>query len=583
MTDIEFDSGFDISDYLATVRRRRWPTMLLGVAIFATAAAVALFWPPTYRSSATILIEESDVPNDLVRSTVSTFADERLRIIQQRVMTTQNLLGIIDKFNLYEEARRTQPVGVIVNHMRSNIDLELVSADSSDARSGRSGKTTIAFNLSFDGSSPQMVQQVANELVTLYLSENQRTREEQAAGTAGFLTAESQRQAEQVQKLEAQLAQFKAEHAGSLPEEFEINTQLLDRTEGQLLEVVRQTQALRERQAFLESQLSSTDPYDTRDSGGSSVSSSGAQLRKLQAEYAEKSAKFGAQHPDVLSLRRQIQAMGNVDDGDLDRDTLKSQLRLLESDLAAAKERYGPEHPEVKRLTRSVESTKKLVSTAASGASKPASSYPGNPVYVQLQAQLSSVNAELDAIKSQTEALQKRAQGLEQRVFKSPEVERNYVALKRDYDSAVAKYEDLRAKESEAELAKTLESERMGERLSLIEPPALPTEPTKPNRPMILALGFVVAVVGSLGSSIALEMLGGRVYGGRQLASVAGYTPLAVVPFIETRRDRQRKRTYLLVAVIAAMVFAAAAALYLHNKVAPLDVLWAVLLNRLGI
>ena len=42
-------------------------------------------------STATILIEEPDVPADLVKSTVSTFANDRLQVIQQRVMTSQPL------------------------------------------------------------------------------------------------------------------------------------------------------------------------------------------------------------------------------------------------------------------------------------------------------------------------------------------------------------------------------------------------------------------------------------------------------------------------------------------------------------
>ena len=41
----------------------------------------------------------------------------------------------------------------------------------------------------------------------------------------------------------------------------------------------------------------------------------------------------------------------------------------------------------------------------------------------------------------------------------------------------VAKLTDLRERENEADLAKNLETEQMGQRLSLIEPPPMPTTP----------------------------------------------------------------------------------------------------------
>ena len=581
MTDILASDTIQISDYLATLRRRKWRIFLVGAIILTVALAAALFWPPTYRSSATILIEEPDVPGDLVKSTVSAFADERLQVIQQRVMTTQNLINVIDKFQLYQDERRTQPINQIVDDMREKINLELVSADATDPKSGRTGKATIAFTLSFDDRNAQTTQQVANELVTLYLSENQRTRDEQASGTAGFLTGESQRLSEQIQKLEAQLAQFKAEHAGSLPEEFQVNTQLLDRAEGQLLETMRQMQALRERQAFLQSQLGQVDPFQRSNVTDISLMDPKDQLRSLQAQYAAQSAKFGTKHPDVINLKRQIDALTASAGGDAGRSVLDDQLKKSEADLAAALQKYGPEHPEVKKLKRIIEATKEQIAATPVKAQS-SSGNPDNPAYIQLQAQLGGVNAEIDAARIQQEALQAKAKELEERVFKSPEVERVYIALKRDYDGAVAKYEEIKAKESEADLAKSLESERMGEKLSVIEPPALPTQPIKPNRPLILVLGLFLAGAGGIGSGILSDTLGGRVYGARQLAMALGDTPLAVVPMIVTRRDRRRAFLVWLLAILLVIAIGGAAALYLQIFVAPLDVLWTVLLNRFG-
>src|ERR1700690_1646612 len=57
---------------------------------------LAIPWPPTYRTGATILIEQQEIPQDLVRSAISSFADQRVQVISQRVMTTQNLMSLIE-------------------------------------------------------------------------------------------------------------------------------------------------------------------------------------------------------------------------------------------------------------------------------------------------------------------------------------------------------------------------------------------------------------------------------------------------------------------------------------------------------
>jgi len=45
------------------------------------------------------------MPQELVRSTVTSYADERVQVISKRVMTTETLLGIIRRYDLYPEQR----------------------------------------------------------------------------------------------------------------------------------------------------------------------------------------------------------------------------------------------------------------------------------------------------------------------------------------------------------------------------------------------------------------------------------------------------------------------------------------------
>lgn len=575
-------------EILSAVRRRMWLVILIVLGLSAAAVAAAMLWPPTYRSSGTILIEAPDIPNDLVRTTVSTFADQRLKVIEQRVMTTQNLIGIVNKFDLYPEERRRTPMNAIVGQMRRKIKLELVSADVTDPQSGRTRKATIAFTVSFDHDEAGRAQAVANELVTLYLSENLRSRQEQAAGTAEFLSEESRKLQGEIREMEGKLAAFKTENTRRLPEQLGMNTQLLDRTQGQLLEVMRQMLTLRERQAYLSAQLAQTDAQRLIAADGQQILSPQDQLRALEMRYVTLTAKFGANHPEVVSVRRQIEALSGRPVAGPSIQALTQRRAQLSAELAEAQKRFGDNHPDVLRLTRELAQVETQMSTATrdprplGGAPRFDDIAPTNPIYIQLQTQLAGVSAELNALQVQEQELRARAVELEERVIKTPEVERDYADMRRQYELLTGRYEQLRARESQADLAQSLEAGQRGERFSVIEPPVTPTSPIWPNRPAIILLGMVLAVAVGVGSTFGIDMLTGKLYGPRRLAALTGATPLAVIPYVRTSDEVARERTRWI--TLAALVIAAGIAglAYVHLYVQPLENLYWILMARLG-
>ncbi len=572
------------TDYLAAFGRRKWLVLLVTLSLASLALLVATFWPPIYRSSATILIEEPDVPSDLVRSTVSTFADERLQMIEQRVMTTQNLIGIIDKFGLYESERKTEPMAVVVEDMRDMIDLGVVSADVNDPRSGRTTRATIAFTVSFDSNAPRTAQQVANELVTLYLSENLRTRQEQAAGTTGFLHEESSRLAGRIEELETQLAAFKAKYAGSLPEQLTINTQILDRTQSDMLEIRRQLQAAQERQIFLQAQLAQVDPYSTTSVtfDGKPLLSAADRLRALEMQFLSISATYGPNHPDVKKLKREIDGLKGAAGGGSDAVALQERRQAISTELAQMQEEHGAEHPDVKRLQRELSNVEAAIAEGANSASVAAASpeRPNNPAYIQLQAQVNAAEADIAALKGQSIVVEAKLTAIEQRVMQTPEVERAYLEMKRDYDQTVQKYQEVRQKEGEARLAENLEAESKGEKFSVIEPPALPEEPVRPNRKLILLVGFALAMAAGVGSGALADSIDDRVYGQRQLAGLSGQPPLVVIPRVRNAGERNRVWALWILGVLAVVAGIVAALAYVHFMVMPLDVAFAMLAER---
>ena len=88
------------SEYLRIIKRKRWLVGGIAAVAIIGSAAVAVVLPAKYQSTATILIEEPAVSDDLTKTTDASFADQRLQLIQQRVMTTDKLIEVIDRVGL---------------------------------------------------------------------------------------------------------------------------------------------------------------------------------------------------------------------------------------------------------------------------------------------------------------------------------------------------------------------------------------------------------------------------------------------------------------------------------------------------
>lgn len=563
-------------DYLAVLKRRKWQFSLPALALFTISALGAVLWPPTYRSSAIVLIEEPAVPRDLVQSTVSSYASERVQVITQRVITTNNLVRIMDKYGLYLEERKQTPIGEIVEGMRDDIGLEMIEADVIDPRSGRAGTATIAFNIVFEHRQRETAQRVLNELVTLYLGENLRNRREKAAGTTEFLINESNKYGGLVSDLETKLATFKERHAGSLPDEFPVNLRLLERTDQELLEVRRQMQTAEEGKIYIESQLSQMDPYAPSGVYGDRIPTPAERYQVVQAEFISLSGVYGPEHPDVRRLAREIEALrkevGSVADvAKLERAQEEILLKLV-----TARERYSKDHPDIVKLKRQLDGVQTALSEAQEEINGQVERLDAlyNPAYVQLATQVEALSAEMRALQEQRAGLRAKLRLFEKRISDSPRVERDYLLLKRDYENALATYREVKAKLTSAEIGEALERERKSERFTLIEPPTLPTRPIKPNRIAILFIGLVLSLGAGVGSAAVFESADKSIHGPMQLAAVMGVRPIVVVGHIRNRAEVQRIWAQRVMVPLGVMCVLGAGLYIVNEFLQPLDVLW---------
>jgi len=240
--------------FLSYWRQRAIFVIVAGLAAV-VALAIALLLPPTYRAMGTILIEQQEIPQDMVRSVITSFADQRVQVISQRVMTTQNLLSLIERYGLYPEIRQKEPREVLLQRFRNDIGMQMISADVIDPRSGRPTQATIAFAVSYQNRSPELALKVANELTSLYLSENLTSRTQLSEQTSTFFTEQSTREAARIAELDKDLAAFKEKHHDELPELAQLNVTSMERTEMELRDAENRLSALDSQRVLLEAQL----------------------------------------------------------------------------------------------------------------------------------------------------------------------------------------------------------------------------------------------------------------------------------------------------------------------------------------
>jgi len=585
--------------YLAVARQRRvWLIASFAFGMMAT-VAMAVFLPSRFRSAGTILIEQQEMPQELVRSTVTSYADERVQVISKRVMTTETLLGIIRRYDLYAKERATDTREALLGKMRKDIGLKMISADVIDPRSGHPTSATIAFEVAFTSQNPDLAAKVANELTTLYLNENLNNRTQLARDAASFLESEGDRLNHRIGELEAELARFKDKHFHQLPELTQLNMQLLDHTDEELRTQAARQASLEQQKVYLEAQLAQIKPNSVVFSEtGERILTSSDRLKMARSQLDSARASYGPDHPDVVRLQRQVEGLekelsardkaGSVATGDADRNDLQRRLQSAQAALAVAEGKYSPEHPDRIRLQREVDSLQEQVAklpaatTAPAPTSKVGPTDADNPAYIQIQAQLAATLNDMDALAEQTAKLRARSEELTRNITLSPQVEQQYRELTRDYDNTRLKYQELRSKQSEAKVAQNLEADRKGERFTLIEPPLPPEEPVSPNRKLILIAGLILSGGLAAGVLWLLETFDSSVRGRFDLMKLTGVPPLALVPYIDTDSERMVTRRRVRIAwggaVASLFVFVALT----HFFYQPLDVLWFTWARRMG-
>ncbi len=478
-----------LHDILAIFRRRRMIFMLTAGSIFVATLLFTLSWS-RYRATTTVQIEQSEISTSAVNGedlTPQILADRRINQVQQKVMSTESLNKIIDALGLYPGSKKTMSAANRAKIMENSAHLDFITSNISNPAATQKESidqlSAIAFTLSFSYNDPKLAKAGLDALVKAFIDEDANQRRTQNEKTTAFLDAELKRLEDTIKDQEKKIAEFKAKFGESGPSAVMFNQQASLNNSLNLQTIENQITTNQATIATLRVQLASADPYapalDDTTKEGKMINSPKGQKKALQSQYATLIGRYGPQHPDVLKVRAQLEALNK--------------------------------EPANSTLVPSREAD--------------------NPLYLQLSAQLAAAEGQQNGLLAQRASLKAQQDKYNRFVAENPLVEQQMSELSLDLDNAKKRYATLTEKKSAAAMRANLEAGGNSARLTIINPSTIP-EGTTPSRKILLLAGTFFGILCGLAMVIVTEALSQAVRGANHLAGIVGVAPLVSVPHI---------------------------------------------------
>ena len=241
------------------------------------------------------------------------------------------------------------------------------------------------FELSFESENPEKAKQVTSRLASLFIDQNLQVREQQAEGTKSFINAETERLRKELEEQETVVNQYKAAHRYELPDQLDTNLRSLDQLRRELEANNLRLAALQERKGILQKQTVESDILGMDLLGGSLLGGSevgateNVQVQMKRKELDSLLQRYSSKHPDVVRLKKEIQALEAVS-----KDTISSKP------------------------------------ASSSRPASPTASPNVNPLKQVLQTQITDIDAEIQSLRSQGERMRSQVGVLQARVDNTP-------------------------------------------------------------------------------------------------------------------------------------------------------------------
>lgn len=512
--------SFSPQDIVRLIRQRLF-WFAIPFALFAIIGlALVSQLPPMYQSSARLIVEGQQVPDDIVLSTIQTEAMERLQLVRAQILARENLIRLGERHGVFGEERMTRTEKDELMKDRARI---VISQETLGRQRNRNSAAVVTVALSFTDPQAKRAQAVANDLLTQFEANNIELRRDQAGDTADFVLEEERKVRRSIQNLAAQIATIKSENPNALPDnrqfyESTVQRLLIDRnrTQGDLASARTALQQLQmQKSLFTSSELSPREQ----------------ELADLRSALSRARQQYQEGYPTIVQLRAQVLDLEREVDPEAFRKNAAAEVRTLGRNLAETRKGTSDYEETEDRIAELRSQLKNLPNTGATS----------SPGQVSYNGQVFALESRLESLERQEENLERQIVDMEARIAAVPAVESQLYDLEEERIREERDLADLQSKRNEAIRSQSLEAQAKGQRIRAIERPAAPDVPTSPDKPK-LALAVFALAAGLAGLLVLVpEVLFAKVQSKDHLAELLPDVPIIEVPRFKSADERVPK------------------------------------------
>lgn len=403
-----------ILDILRAVKFELYNKRVVAVAIFmlVTSGVLAFGYlmPKQYTSEAVLYADQSDILQPLLRGQAEVTQIDRINEAREMLQSRSFLEQVGLDTGLITGGETDQKRNGIISGLRQQVRMRVTNGNFLELR--------------YTSDSPDESFRVLSSVLNRFVERTVRKKRSESQGAFEFIDSQVKSYQHQLEEAEEKLKQFKANNQDGTEGNVLARIENLRRDIENLKLEIQQSEA---EVRLTKAQLEQEDPVRRVivDAGKSTAERRLAQLRQ---ELSSLLLKYHERHPDVVSVKAQIEDLEQKVAGQNDEDREGGVTEILE-----------------------------------------------NPVYESLKIQLSESTTQLAVQRNRLESLQRLLGEAFERSERVAENQAQLSELTRDYDVIRNVYEDMLQRREKARLSMTLDVQGEGVSYKIQEPASYPT------------------------------------------------------------------------------------------------------------
>ena len=266
-----------------------------------------------------------------------------------------------------------------------------------------------------------------------------------------------------------------------------------------------------------------------------------AKIDSLQTSRMESEIRLKEQLRKKENLQKQLSGEKELTVAYVTREgTPQGRLDYLKNQLITLQAKYTENYPEVIKVKHQIDDLKRQLAQGQTSQSESSGSETSaiNPIYQQLREDLATTDAEVDSLRARIAELSRQQGKLDRLLGQMPKEQEEWSKLQRDKNVYQKIYDELMSKLESAKVSKDLEITNKTGAFRVVDPAILPPLPVKPNRVIMILLGFLFGILSGIGVALGLEYLKPTFKDEDSIESLLKVPVLALIPTINTEEDK---------------------------------------------